>query len=344
MSNRTSKLQLQLLLPGPQDWELWTGTLTGSLTFAQNFEHTPGAYTSDASKRLLALPATSLWVLPAWLKGDHSELPGMAQLHLERLSVRTPGHAESLSVESLDETDGSHLTRIVALKDVPTPLTDFRILPDECRLSAQCYALPPDRITIWQELGRLVIAITIGPKLAYFSPMSSATLDHSGIVELNNICLQLSFQKVLTQLAGIMLWIEDGDIERIAKATGLEVSRHDKPTPRLLTSQTSGLMPADIILTRQSVQTSAKRRVMGLAAGLVIAAFIAAFMVMMTAATRERDALADDPVVHVRAPASWPRTGNRSVSAAPSGFPRRHVSRGESRRSRRRPARGNGGD
>ena len=291
MSNRSSKLQQQILLPGTLDWELWTATATSGLTLAQSFEHTPGAFNSSTAKRILGLPASSVWVLPAWLKGDASQLRDMAQLHLERLSVRTPGHEESLSVESLDEFDGANLTRIVALKDVPTPLTDFRILPDECRLSAQCYNLAPDRITIWRELGRLVAAITVGPRLAYFSPMSSATMDQNGIAELNNICLQLSFQKVLTQLTGITLWIDEGDADRIAAATGLEVSRHDKPIPRLLSSSATTLMPADVILTRQSASTSAKRRVMMLAAGFILAGFVAAFSVVMGNATKERDAL-----------------------------------------------------
>lgn len=292
MSNRTSKLQQHLLLPGDQHWELWTGTLTSTLTLDSTFEDTPGCFTSATSRRLLGLPASSVWVLPAWLKGEQNELRDIAQLHLERLRVRLPEHAEALNVESLDEFDGSHLTRIVALKDAATPLTDFRQLPDECRLSAMCYALPPDRITIWRELGRLVAAITVGPKLAYFSPMSAATFDHSGIAELNNICLQLSFQKVLTQLTGITLWVEDGDVDRIAAATGLDVARHDKPSPRLVGTSCT-LMPADIIATRKQAQSSAKRRLLMLTAGFVVSACVAAFMVVMSNATRERDELAE---------------------------------------------------
>jgi hypothetical protein len=234
MSNRSSKLKHELLVPGEHGWELWQGAPNTALTKTRDFDGLPGAFATAAARRTLALPAASLWVLPAWLKGDEATLRDIAQLHLERLRVRTPDHAEALQVESLRAEDDSHLASIVALKDIPTPITDFRLLPDECRLSAACFKLPPDAIILWRELGKLVIAITVGSRLAYFSPMSAASLDHQGIAELNNICLQLTFQKVLTQLNGILLWTEEGDLNRIQTTTGLTVARHDRPEPQML--------------------------------------------------------------------------------------------------------------
>lgn len=292
MSNRTSKLKHELLLPGETAWELWSSAALGAMERTKTFDDScPGAFATTAARRTLALPAASVWVLPAWLKGERKHLRDMAQLHLERLSVRTPGHEQSMLAESIDEAEGSHLTRVVALKDVPTPLSELKLLPDECRLSAACYALAPNSITIWRELGRLVVAITVGPQLAYFSPMSASSLDQSGLAELNNICLQLTFQRVLQSLSGIVLWMEDGDIERIQKSTGLDVRRDSRPTPRLLPSSNATLMPMDIIVTRQAQQTAARYRVIGLGAGFVVAGLVAVFSAMMSMATRERDEL-----------------------------------------------------
>lgn len=290
MSDRTSKLKQELLLPGEHGWQLWTSTATTTFSKANEFDFTPGAFESANAKHTLALPASALWVLPAWLKGDTAHQRDMAQLHLDRLQVRTPGHPESLHVVSVIDEAEAHLARIVALKDLPTPLSDFRTLPDECRMSATCYPLPSDAITIWRELGKLVIAITMGPRLVYFSPLSSVALDHNALAELNNICLQLTFQKVLTSLSGIVLWADDGDLQRIKQTTGLDVSRQDKPAPRL-TGDASPLMPQDVILTRQSIVASGRRRTMLLGIGFMVAALVATFSFLMGVATRERDAL-----------------------------------------------------
>ena len=285
------KQKHEVLIPGDGAWELWTGSLGVALTRSKVFEDGPGAFTRDGSCHVLALPAASLWVLPAWMKGGQAHLRDMALLHLERLGVRTPEHPESMFVDSLTEQDGSHLARVVALKDVPTPLADFRVLPDECRLSASCFPLPGNSLTVWRELGRLVVAITIGPRLAYFSPLSAARLDHTGLAELNNICLQLTFQRVLSSLSGIVLWIDDGDVESIEKATGVTVVRQERPIPQVAASSKSGLMPGDVIATRRAGEASARSRLMVLSGAFVVAALVAAFMVFMSMAVRERDAL-----------------------------------------------------
>jgi len=292
MSNRSSKLKYELLLPGEHAWELWTGTNVGPMQRARIFgTGGAGGFETANAQHVLALPAASVWVLPAWLQGQREHLNEVAQLHLERLGVRTPGHSEAMLVDTLSTGDGSHLARIVALKDVDTPLAHHRLLPDECRLNAACVALPTDAIIIWRELGRFVVAITIGSQLAYFSPLSSASLDQNGLAELNNICLQLSFQRILSSLTTIVLWTEEGDAQRMARVTGLEVVRQEKPAPQVPSSGRSKLMPADILASRASAKQSERRRLLLLSAGFVMAAVVAGFSFLMAEATRERDAL-----------------------------------------------------
>lgn len=285
------KQKLEVLVPGDKKWERWSAGLAGAFTLTASFEDGPGAFTRGVNRHVLALPASSVWVLPAWMKGSQEQLRDMAVLHLERLGVHPPEHAESMFVDALTDKEGSILARVVALKDVPTPLADFRLLPDECRLSAACLPLPANSLTVWRELGKLVVAITIGPHLAYFSPLSASTLDHSGLAELNNICLQLTFQRVLSTINGIVLWIGDGDVEHIQKATGLPVIREDRPAPHLSTAGKSNLIPGDVIATRKAAEAAANARILVLSGAFVVAALVAAFMVFMSMATRERDAL-----------------------------------------------------
>jgi hypothetical protein len=291
MSAKANKTKIELLLPGESGWQLWSSQGGAAATLLKEFPDMPGAFTKDASKHVLALPATGLWVLPAWLKGEHEHLRDMAQLHLERMSVRIPEHGRALMVDSLANGDEGHLARIIALRDQPVPLTDLSILPDECSVSAASYSLPSNAIVLWRELGKLVIAITVGPRLAYFSALSSSSLDQNGMAELNNICLQLTFQRVLTELERIVLWTEDGDVEKMRATTAMEVVRQDRPAPRIGLAAGTSLMPAEVIDARVSMQASGKRRVMLLTAGFALCALFAGFALLIGWASKERDAL-----------------------------------------------------
>jgi hypothetical protein len=295
MSDRKSNKQVQeLLLPGDRAWQRWRSAGAGAFEVVETIEFGPGRFHKDASHHILALPATSAWVLPAWIKTEATHLRDAASLHLERLSVRTPEHSRAMIVDSLSEKDGSHLARIIALKDVPTPLANLSILPKDCRLSAACYPLPASSIVIWRELERLVMAITQGPRLVYFSPLSALTLDSNAVSEVNHICLQLSFQRVVTELTGITLWTEEGDASLLQRGTGMTVQISDKPLPRpAAITAANGLMPADLLVAKDHQAASSKRRLVGLSAGFVLAACVAAFAVLIGLVSRERDALLD---------------------------------------------------
>ncbi|MBL9116886.1 MAG: hypothetical protein JNJ83_17910 [Verrucomicrobiaceae bacterium] len=291
MSDRkANKLITELLLPGETAWERWRAVGTNGYELAEMTDHGPGKFSKDATKHVLALPAVSVWVLPAWIKGEKAHLNEMAGFHLERMGVRTPGHAEAVSVESLEDRDGSHLVRITALKDHLTPLADHKIIPSECRLSAACYALPPSSLILWKELGRIVLAITCGQRLVYFSPLSSTDLDSNAIAEVNHICLQLGFQRVLKDITGIVLWTGESAAAALYKATGLPVAVSERPNP-VTNGPASRLMPHDLIAARQTVATSGRRRLLALSTGFVMAACIAVFAFVIGKVSRERDAL-----------------------------------------------------
>ena len=211
---KTNKQRCELLLPAAAGWERWTGPEFGPLDLEQSFE-SEGSFTRDGQRHVLALPSTATWVLPAWLKGDITHVRDMAQLHLERLGVRSVGGAQEMQVNHIASDDAAHLACIIALKEEPAPLAAKTRLPEDATLSALCFALPDDSIVIWRELGRLVIAITSGAQLIYFSPLSSAKLDENALGELNNIVMQLGFQRVLGEVANIVLWTEEGDADTV---------------------------------------------------------------------------------------------------------------------------------
>jgi hypothetical protein len=291
MSDRkTKKLIHELLLPGETSWELWRTSADGSYELAQVTEHGPGSFSKEASGHTLALPAVNVWVLPAWIQGEADHLQEMAGLHLERMSVRTAGHTQGMSLEVMSQRDSSHLVRITALKDQVTPLADHKITPRECRLSALCLDLPRNALVLWKELGRMVLAITSESGLLYFAPLSSTKLDTHAITEINHICLQLSFQRVIQEPSGIYVWTEDGDMEALRSASGLPVHVTEKPKPSL-TGMAGSLMPLDLIASRQAAASSARRRLLALSAAFVLSACVAVFTLLIGKISRERDAL-----------------------------------------------------
>ena len=212
---RTRKTTSELLLPGASVWQSWTGA-DGELCQQTGEFTTDGSrFGKEATRRVLALPSTHFWVLPAWLKGETEHLRSMALLHLERMGVKTNEDEASVQVRSISGKEGANLARIRAPKDQPVPLSDTTYLPDEVTHHALCYPMVQNSITLFRELGRLVVAITAGSQLIYCAPLSSTRLDDHALAELNNICLQLGFQGVLGRLESIVLWIDEGDLGKI---------------------------------------------------------------------------------------------------------------------------------
>ncbi len=289
---KTRKPTHDLLLPGADGWTRWIGNEESTCELVAEFGQSAGVFAKETHRRVLALPASHFWVLPAWLNGSATHLRDMAVLHLERQGVRLPDPQHGLQIHRLQEKDGAHLTSVIALKDMPTPMWDMTRLPDEIVLSAACRELPADSIVILREMSRLVVIITHGADIIYSSPLSAHRLDELAISELNHLCLQLGFQRVLGRVESIVLWLdEEGDLNQIERLTGLQARRESLPLARIPARGLSTLVPAEIVAARTRQQAKARARVMALSAGLAIAACVAVMAVLITYATRERDLL-----------------------------------------------------
>ncbi|MDB6006460.1 MAG: hypothetical protein JWR15_3447 [Prosthecobacter sp.] len=288
---KTRKPPCELLLPGTHVWQSWTGA-EGAACVLHGEQTAEGArFGKEAQRRVLALPTVYFWALPAWLKGQPEHLRSMALLHLERMGIKAEDDEASVQVRNMQGKEGAYLTRILALKDLPTPLSDTARLPDEVTLHALCYPLVQNSLTIFRELGRLVVAITSGSQLIYCTPLSANRLDSHALAELNNICLQLGFQGVLGRLESIVLWIDEGDVAQIQRVTGLTAYRCDMPAPTMPERGSSLIMPQDVTAERQSQTRRSKTRFMGLATGTVIAAAIAIVATLTSLALQERNLL-----------------------------------------------------
>ncbi len=292
---RTRKPTHDLLLPGADGWTRWTGSEGSACELAADFGHSSGVFHKDQHRRVLALPASHVWVLPAWLNGEVTHLRDMASLHLERQGVRVTDSQYGLQIQPLQEKDGAHLTRVLALKDLPNTTLDLTRLPDEVVLSAACRPLPEDSIIIQREMSRLVVTITHGKEIIYCSPLSAHRLNELALSELNHLCLQLGFQRVLGRVSSIVLWLEeDGDLTQIERVTGLPARREEQPAPFIPARGQSTLVPSEILAARLRQQSKARTRTIALSAGLAIAACVAVMAVMISYAARQRDMLLEE--------------------------------------------------
>lgn len=288
---RTRKSLHELLLPATSLWQSWSGAEGELCQQSGEFTTAGGTFDKEAPRRVLALPSTHFWVLPAWLKGESEHLRSMALLHLERMGVKTGEDETAVQVRSIASKEGANLARILALKDLPVPLNDNARLPDEVTLHALCYPMVQNSITLFRELGRLVVAITSGAQLIYCAPLSSSRLDDHALAELNNICLQLSFQGVLARLESIVLWIDEGDLGKIQRVTGLAPFRCDMPAPTMPPRGSSLLMPEDLVQERQRAGTRARTRFLAMTFGAAAAAAIALVATLTAFALQERNML-----------------------------------------------------
>ncbi len=283
----------EILLPGGEGWSRWAGPEGEACAHQADFGQSAGVFSKEAPRRVLALPAAHMWVLPAWLKGQAEHLHGMAQLHLERMGIRVADAANGVDLRYLAENDGAHLTCLLALKEMAAPMWDMSRLPDEVVLHAECYDLPSNSIVLFSELGRLVVAVTHGKDLIYCSPLAAHHLNAQALSELNNICLQLGFQGVLGRVESIVLWLpeSEADLQQIQRLTGLPAHYAERPAPVLPKRGKSRLMLPQVLAARRRKEANGRTRLMLLTGGLAIAAAVAVMAVFTAMALKERNLL-----------------------------------------------------
>jgi hypothetical protein len=295
---KARKALCEMIVPGAQGWERWQapeGQAGKRVEVCDGSGELEVCFAKGNLKRVLVLPVSHVWVMPAWLKGDAGLVKDMALLHLERLGIRVDEPKRALSLVEVTVKDEARLMTMLALKDEPTPLAAVSPLPDQVSVSAAVLPLAPSSITVWRELGRLVIGITSGEKLVYASPLTATRFDGRAIGELNNVCLQLGFQRVLGRVEQLVVWLPEGegDLQAIERTTGLPVSRQAMPAWRAPERFDGALQPLDLHVARERHEGRQRTRVAALSAGLVMAAVVAVMMVMITLALREQAMLRD---------------------------------------------------
>lgn len=258
---------MAVLFPGENTWELWRSgaSADASLDLGQQFEadSEPAFPQNDGGQNLVALPVRSVIALPMWVRAPgEREMHQAAKLQLERAGLRARNEPQGIDFSLVEKSSDGTNSLILAqsLTDRTPQLASSSAPPTDHLAAPFLLPLPPDHLTIWRELGRLVAAVTRNGKVLHFDALTSAELDDSAVREVHRIAAQLSLLDMLDHVKGIVLWTTEGDAQLIADATGLPVDRAARPTPAPPQTLSSRLEPRSAKLARELAQRRARKR------------------------------------------------------------------------------------
>jgi hypothetical protein len=215
-----------------EGWELWGFSDSRRAHFIRRLaqpSETPGA-------TVIALPTARTFCFATWLAtSDRSVIAEMLQLRLEQRGLLGRNSAPAMmDFRVVDSHDNQSLAIATVLQpEFPLELTLQRATRFEP--SAFTLPLPPDRLVLWREQGRLAVAATRGRESVHFQTLGDREISESVALELKCIMLELEAHRLCHKFLGVVLWgdFSDEEAARIEKILELRVSRESIPAPNL---------------------------------------------------------------------------------------------------------------
>jgi len=275
----TKKGDLNLLMPGADGWEIWTGTELEGFRLHSSTETLLALNVSGypAGQVNMALPVRQISALPFKAQTtDLSLLSDLSSMHLEQSGARPALDGGQLTDHFVFGTteEESLLTAIVLnpLKEGHLPTCS----PAAFDLSARCFPLPNGDVAVWRELGRWVFGIGRPGQALYFQCLSGERLDDRAGNEVRLALTQLQIQGLLEEFPQrAVIWTHGSatdarpeEIESFTRGIGIQVSEQQKPLPKW-PSPPSKLLPADVRAERLA-QKNKRNRNIGIAAGVAL--------------------------------------------------------------------------
>jgi hypothetical protein len=227
-----------------QDWELWTFAEKKRAHFVRRLS-TPSEVSGEM---VVSLPAEYTFTFPAWLAtNDRAVIPEILHLQLEKRGLLSKNSGNAVVDYRILETRDSQTLAVATVlqPEFPKELAFERVKRFEP--SAYTFALPPDRLVIWREQGRLTVAATRGADAITVQVLGDSELSDTAALELKCIAFQLESQRLCERFLGITLWgefsAEEG--ERLQRYLGLKVTREAVPPPDLPKIR-SKLLPPEV--------------------------------------------------------------------------------------------------
>ncbi len=275
------KGDLNLLLPGADGWEIWTGSQAAGLSLHAASEHQrPLNVTGYPSGSLqMAIPVRQVSALPFRAQTDDLALLGdLAAMQLEKNGIRPALDGGQLTDHFVfgSTAEETHLTAIVM--NPPSEGQLPRKSPQAFDISPRCLPLPSGKVVIWRELGRWAFGIGKPGQALYFQILSGERLDDRAGNEIFLALTQLQMQGLLPDLPEeAVIWTHGSpsdarpeEQEALSRGLGLPVHPLAKPSPTW-PSPPSRLLPADVRAERLAKKGKRNRN-------LIITALLLAYL------------------------------------------------------------------
>ncbi len=229
------KGQRALLLPGrtaAEPWELW---VFGGKSSADMVQVCATPLANRLRKNTtLALPVSHVFCLPLWLnETDAKQFAGMIPLQLELRGLQPRGGETAVFDWSFVAQEGNRTLVMVGVLPATLAPEIHAEAYDSFDLSARYLSFPANALTIWQEQGRLALAITRGPHLVYFQALAEGQITPRVVQDLRCTQATLAMQDIIAPLQKVVLWTEINPEQQTALrgALALPIEQGVCPSP-----------------------------------------------------------------------------------------------------------------
>jgi hypothetical protein len=281
-TSSSKKNETTICLPGEDGWEHWKPTTDGYTLAGSVSLEDEGSPESFKEIQVYGFPVTAAFAVPVWAStADEQLLDSVVDMQLEKIGMKPEAIAGKLVDYSVVDREEN---QTLILATVLEGAFQHKLPPGGAKnfeASPALYYLPENQITLWKELGKIVVAVTRRDNLVYFQALTATRVDATAVHELNCLMMQLGMQNVVEQIDGITLWTsecEDGVDVSLSDAFECRVHRQAKPAP-VLPLEYSKLLPTEVALERIEAKKRQKIKQLLTVAALVYVG-VASFFVL----------------------------------------------------------------
>jgi hypothetical protein len=279
------KGDLNLMIPGADGWEIWTGSAVNGFRQHSSTEHLLALDVTGIPSGgvAMAIPVRQVSAVPFRAQTDDLSLLGdLAAMQLEKNGNRPALDGGQLTDHFVYGTapEETHLTAVVM-----TPPSEGQLprkSPDQFDISPRCLPLPEGKVVVWRELGRWVFGIGKPGHALYFQCLSGDRLDARAGNEIYLALTQLQLQGLLKAIPEeLVVWSHGSatdarpeELESLSRGLGISVHTSPRPNPTWPVPP-SRLLPADVRAERLALQGKRNRNIMIAALAVVYLGVVA---------------------------------------------------------------------
>jgi len=259
-----------LLRPVAAGWEKWEEDDKGA--WAKLGEAAGLADLKPAQGSLVAIPVRRAFSLALWVPAEDPALFDdlvFTQLELRGLAGRSR-EVTSFAWQEVAREGNEALLRAAVL---PSNLAPDYWHGDviEYAVSPSCLPLAPDAVTVWEEEGGWVAAVSRGDRLLHFQPLSEKAPTAQMALEIWLLLAPLDAGRMLTGGGKVVILYQGDtppDLDNWRSAGGIAVETQKFPAP-VWPLSALGCLPLPVRELQRSKEISARRQKLALAAAAV---------------------------------------------------------------------------